>query len=96
MILFAFSSTRLESTMPASSIVSRNSSICATCAVWMRLERSAAALVVTIALATSGKVVGAALVAWPASRPTGPCQRRNCPSVPTSSGAAGVPVRIAA
>jgi len=47
MILLAFSSTRLDSTMPASSIVSRNSSICAICAVWIRVERSDAALVVT-------------------------------------------------
>ena len=96
MILLAFSSTRLDSTMPARSIVSRNNSICATCAVWIRLERSAAALVVTTALATSGKVVGSASIAWPASRLTGPCQRRNCPAVPTSSGAASEPVTIAA
>ena len=96
MILFAFSSTRLDSTMPASSIVSRNSNSCAAVAVWIRLERSEDALLVTGICVIDGNSVGLALIASAAISFTGPSQRAIWPAVPISSGAPTEPARIAA
>ena len=96
MILLPFSSTKLDSTIPASSIVSRNSTVWPACAVARRPSWTLAALEAIVVVATSGKrgAVGSRAVA--ASVATMPCQRSTFSAVPVSRGWASVPLTTAA
>ena len=96
MILFAFSSTRLDSTMPASSMVSTNIRPWAASAVVCRRSCRSVATAAVNVTDTRGKNAGPLPSACAATSDSGPCHCASRSPGPVSTGCAGVPDRMAA